>query len=255
MDARSGAATASSALASAPTGTRMVAGETGSMGGRARAVRPPDPAASTGCGARSAPGGRRRCRVALCLAVLLVLPVHELRAENQPDAADEVPAAGERPAAEARARRQFARGERLYSLGRFREALAAYRAAYRALPMPAFVFNLAQCYRNLGDRGRAIALYRRYLVLDPEAEDRAEIEHTIEELERAEAREAERDRSAALLASAGSERSRPEDRSSSLWWWGGAAAAVGVVTAAVLLWPRGGPESDLGTVELPLGGP
>jgi tetratricopeptide (TPR) repeat protein len=82
---------------------------------------------------------------------------------------------------EKEARAHFQRAEKSFSVGRFREALASYEAAYKALPLPAFVFNIAQCHRNLGQPERAVFFYRRYLAVDPNPPNRALVEELIAE--------------------------------------------------------------------------
>ncbi|HET9625915.1 MAG TPA: tetratricopeptide repeat protein, partial [Kofleriaceae bacterium] len=64
-------------------------------------------------------------------------------------------------------KRHFERGEKLYALTRFSEALDEYQKAFDAKPIPAFLFNIGQCYRNLGDYDAAIFSYRKYLKLAP----------------------------------------------------------------------------------------
>jgi tetratricopeptide (TPR) repeat protein len=92
---------------------------------------------------------------------------------------------GEAPAHDARkekaARISFDKAERAFNLGKFDEALTAYETAYEQLPLPAFLFNIAQCYRNLGNHERAAFFYQRYLSLDPDAPNRAVVEELVEE--------------------------------------------------------------------------
>ena len=61
---------------------------------------------------------------------------------------------------------RFEMAETKFNLGRFEEAAADYQAAYEAEPLPAFLFNLGQCYRNLGNYERAQFYFRRYVQLD-----------------------------------------------------------------------------------------
>jgi hypothetical protein len=63
-------------------------------------------------------------------------------------------------------------------------ALTAYEAAYQAKPLPGFLFNIAQCHRNLGHHERAVFFYRRYLSLDPESPNRALVEQLASEEEK-----------------------------------------------------------------------
>src|SRR5262245_16353046 len=57
------------------------------------------------------------------------------------------------------ARADFEQAEKAFNVGRFDEALRHYQAAYDQLPLPAFLFNIAQCHRNLGNHERALFFY------------------------------------------------------------------------------------------------
>jgi tetratricopeptide (TPR) repeat protein len=64
------------------------------------------------------------------------------------------------------------RAEKAFSLGNFDAALTAYQAAFDAKPLPGFLFNIAQCQRQLGNPRRAIFFYERYLELAPRSSNR-----------------------------------------------------------------------------------
>jgi len=81
------------------------------------------------------------------------------------------------------AKRHFERGEKLYALTKFKEALDEYQQAFDAKPIPDFLFNIGQCYRNLGDYDSAIFSYQKYLKLAPEASNREQVEQLIRDLE------------------------------------------------------------------------
>src|SRR5581483_5097054 len=81
-------------------------------------------------------------------------------------------------------RELFQRAEKSFNLGRFPEALADYQAAYEAKPLPAFLFNIAQCYRNMQSYERARFFFRRYLALDPHSANRRLVEDLIAEMTR-----------------------------------------------------------------------
>lgn len=85
--------------------------------------------------------------------------------------------------AERAARRHYERGQKLFNLQKFDEALEQYQKAFDAKPIPDFLFNIGQCQRNLGDYEAAIFSFKRYLKLDPETENREKVESLIEELE------------------------------------------------------------------------
>lgn len=93
----------------------------------------------------------------------------------------------------ARARAAFERGELAYRLSRFEEALKHYQEALAAKRLPAFLFNIAQCHRNLKRYERARFYYRLYLSESPSAPNAVEVRQRIEEMER-ELAEAERRR-------------------------------------------------------------
>ena len=112
-------------------------------------------------------------RVSLLLALLLALGTV---------LAPRPAAAGEDAATKA-ARRHFSKGDKLFALGRFDEALEHFEKAYEAKPIAGFLFNIAQCHRNLGHIDEAIFSYRKYLSEQPDADNRDKVEQQIEELE------------------------------------------------------------------------
>jgi tetratricopeptide (TPR) repeat protein len=57
----------------------------------------------------------------------------------------------------------YAEGQAEYNLGHFREALGKYEGAYKLKAVPALLFNIAQCHRQLGDMKSAASAYRAYL--------------------------------------------------------------------------------------------
>jgi tetratricopeptide (TPR) repeat protein len=95
---------------------------------------------------------------------------------------------GDAQEAEARARAHFREGQIHFDLARFEEALASFGKAYEALPLPAFLFNIGQCHRALGDHARAIHFFRGYLRGTPDATNREAVEKLIAESEAALAR-------------------------------------------------------------------
>jgi tetratricopeptide (TPR) repeat protein len=81
------------------------------------------------------------------------------------------------------AQKHFDKAQKLYNLGKFEQALEEYEAAYDAKPLADFLFNIAQCYRNLEDYDRAIFSFKKYLAEKPDADDRTQVEKFIDELE------------------------------------------------------------------------
>ncbi len=111
--------------------------------------------------------------VPLWLAALVVLEAR---------AAQAAPASG--PANDKQARELFQSAENSFNLGRFADALADYQGAYQAKPLPAFLFNIAQCYRNMQSYERARFFLRRYLALEPHSPNRRLVEDLIAEMTR-----------------------------------------------------------------------
>lgn len=154
------------------------------------------------------------------------------------------------------AKRHYLKGDKLFNLGKFDQALAAFEAAYQAKPIPKLLFNIAQAHRNLEHHEQAIFSYRKYLSLVPDADNREAVLELIDELEikQEQAERDERDRLAAL-----DERDRARDRENqprgakpiyARWWfWGGIAAVAGASIGTYLIVSDDGiPSTDLGNV-------
>ncbi len=213
--------------------------------------------------------------VAVLLAgVLAVAPLQASGAGKEPSAA-----------VEAQARARFSEGNLAYDLAEFQQALDAYSEAYRLVPLPGFLFNIAQCHRQLGNVERAAFFYRRYLALsETEPPNAGLVNELIAEMDEAARREkqrrlareqVERERAkatalkeqaeavAARRAEEGEWRhppgttgpeksgvSEPGEHLMEKWWvWAGAGAVVllagGAVYAATAPQPR---SPSLGTV-------
>jgi tetratricopeptide (TPR) repeat protein len=108
-------------------------------------------------------------------------PRHEVKREKPPAAH---PPAKIVLSAESQAKSHFNRGTSFYNIGRFADALAEYEAAYLAVQDPPFLFDIAQCHRKMGNSKEALASYRTYLRVAPNAPNRAEVQKRISELER-----------------------------------------------------------------------
>jgi len=81
------------------------------------------------------------------------------------------------------AKRHFDRGEKLFALGKFDLALDEYQKAFDAKPIPDFLFNIGQCYRNLGDLEQAVFSFKKYLKLEPDAPNKDAVDKLIDELD------------------------------------------------------------------------
>jgi tetratricopeptide (TPR) repeat protein len=84
---------------------------------------------------------------------------------------------------EAKAKERFKAAQAAYDLGQFDKALQAYSEAYAAMPLPAFLFNIAQCHKQLGQWERAGFFYRRFAALAPEGTDTAKLDALISQMD------------------------------------------------------------------------
>ncbi|NMO17095.1 tetratricopeptide repeat protein [Pyxidicoccus fallax] len=126
---------------------------------------------------RSSTRSPRRSGVVLAVVGALLLAPVSGRAEASPDA-------------ETQARARFAEGNLAYDVGDFDKALKSFSEAYRLKPLPGFLFNMAQCHRQLGQYPRAAFFYRRYLALMPDSAQAQVVRELVQEME-ARAREQE----------------------------------------------------------------
>lgn len=144
------------------------------------------------------------------------------------------------------AQRYFEQGEQLFKLGRFSAALREYQKAFDAEPLPELLYNIGQCYRNVGDYEHAILNFKAYLNLLPNAPDRAQVETLIENLEDKVAR----GEGAGIALTQNSQPAEHQPFYGRWWFWTGVTVAV-VAVGGVALYAstRGGaPETDLGNV-------
>ena len=81
------------------------------------------------------------------------------------------------------AKAHYSKGTRLYEVGDYRQALDEFKAAHLTKPDPAFLYNIAQCHRQLGDLEQAATPYKRYLTTSPNAANHAEVEKRVAEIE------------------------------------------------------------------------
>lgn len=81
------------------------------------------------------------------------------------------------------ARECYIEGKKQYDVGEFDKALALFKKAYLNYPEPTFLFNMAQCQRQLGDKVAAVRSFKTYLREYPDAPNRATVERIIGELE------------------------------------------------------------------------
>jgi len=65
------------------------------------------------------------------------------------------------------ARASFQKGQTEYNLGNYADAAKHFEETYRLKPVPALLFNIAQCYRFIGNLEKAVQTYRAYLRTAP----------------------------------------------------------------------------------------
>jgi tetratricopeptide (TPR) repeat protein len=92
------------------------------------------------------------------------------------------PVAGDSSDGKAKAQKVFEDGKREYNLGHFDTAAGLFEQAYDLFRAPEFLFNIGQCYRNLGQNEKAIFVYESYLRDKPETKKRAMVEGFLTEL-------------------------------------------------------------------------
>ncbi len=122
------------------------------------------------------PSSVLRATRAVALVVAVVCPAPLRAAESASPTLE----AGASPLAEAR----YRVGRTLYAQGDYSGAAREFEMALAIFPQSAkLAFNLARTCERLEDDERALAAYRSYLQVAPEAPDRAEIDRIIASLE------------------------------------------------------------------------
>ncbi len=95
------------------------------------------------------------------------------------------PAHAQTDEARKKAREHYQRSKRAFELGRYDEAISGYEEAYRLIDEPALLYNLGQAHRLAGHNVEALRAYRNFLIRNPDAPNRSEVEKKIALLERA----------------------------------------------------------------------
>lgn len=85
---------------------------------------------------------------------------------------------------EEEARRHFELGRRYYDTGRFAEAAAAFREAYRLSGRPRLLYNLFLALREVGDLDGAVDALERYLETVTDVDERIRVEARLESARR-----------------------------------------------------------------------
>src|SRR5262245_19691039 len=156
---------------------------------------------------------------------------------------------------EAEMQSQRALGHRLFRLGRYEEAVAAFRRAYEIKADARLLYDIAECYREVGAVDQALFYYDRYLAGWPEAFDRPEVEGKVAELEdrrgtlSPRAAAARRNRPI-MITEPSPSKPKPQQRAWQRWWFWTAigVGVLGGIGAAVLSSGSGSsvPMTDLG---------
>lgn len=162
-----------------------------------------------------------------------------------------------------------------YNLSEFKEALADFKEGYRLHHDPVFLFDIAQCQRQLGDSAAAATFYRAYRRESQEA-DHAQVDRLIESMDRAVAEQQKHQRATEVMrpsepsstpvdltappSSVGTAtttaltHARPQPRPlvRRAWFWGAVAGGAALVAAAVIVGvmaaPPGSPSPSSGRV-------
>ena len=71
------------------------------------------------------------------------------------------------PNADEVARTHFERGKQLAAAGKYADAYVQFASGYMATPRPAFLFNMAEAARGMGDSQKAREAYERFLAAEP----------------------------------------------------------------------------------------
>jgi tetratricopeptide (TPR) repeat protein len=83
----------------------------------------------------------------------------------------------------AQARVHFDRARAFFEVDEYRKAIAEFKAAHIEKPDPAFLYNIAECYRRLGDLSEALQFYRRFLATAaPDDKTRPVVEQRVADL-------------------------------------------------------------------------
>ena len=83
----------------------------------------------------------------------------------------------------ANSRAHFDKGRALFEVDEYRKAIAEFKAAHIEKPDPAFLYNIAECYRRLDEVPEALQFYRRFLATaPPDDKTRPVVEHRIADL-------------------------------------------------------------------------
>lgn len=82
------------------------------------------------------------------------------------------------------AQKHWTSGMAHFQLEEWDDAIREWEAGFRLKPVPQFLYNIAQAYRQSKRYEKALAFYRKYLRMDPDAPNRAEVQGHINNLDK-----------------------------------------------------------------------
>lgn len=144
-----------------------------------------------------------------------------------------------------RAQQIFEEAETAYRLQEFEKALEGYKEVYRLTRSPEILFNLGQCYRQLGRYEEALKSYRAFLRDLPDTEYRASVETIISELE---AKQKEQPATSPVLPE---ELPREKSRLPGLLYGGAAVSGAAMLAFGVAAFSASGQAARLAEVSSP----
>ncbi len=113
--------------------------------------------------------------------LLLIAAVPTVARAQQP-AKPELPANATPEERAAVSRQHFESGMAHFQLEEWDEAIHEWEAGFRIKPVPQFLYNIAQAYRQSKRPEKALSFYQKYLYADPKAQNKAEVERHIAQL-------------------------------------------------------------------------
>jgi len=85
----------------------------------------------------------------------------------------------------AMARTLYDRGMAHFRLEEYDQAIQKWEEGFRKRPVPEFLYNIAQAYRLSKRNEKARSFYKKYLLMDPEAPNKAQVQKHIAALDKA----------------------------------------------------------------------
>src|SRR5262245_6871969 len=91
--------------------------------------------------------------------------------------------AGARAQDFAAAGKHFATAQEAFGAKRYKTAATEFEAAYAITKDPVLLYNIADSWEKGGDGKQAVANYRQYLRVQPNAQDKAEVQRRVRAIE------------------------------------------------------------------------